>query len=557
MRNAAIAVALAAAAVLAQDAPPRNGSIAGSVKDAGTGAPIPDVTLTVYLNSRYANGTIYMGGGGEVRSVSDAQGRYRLADLPPSTYRIFARSKDRYGPSGGRTVNLRPGQDLTGIDFLFPAFGTISGKVLDQNKEPVPGAMVFLVSKEYSPGGVGYFAKDSATANDQGEYTLRRVEPGFPYLLLARKQALMPAISDAPADPKLRKPAFVPTYYPNAPGPEAGSPVVLRAGENREGMDLRLLRAPSYCIEGTLEAGTGPASADFTIAGQELSTGVSSGGGLAMAGQGGHTGPDGKFRICGLRAGAYRLMAPYAPQPGGAPAPFRFGTLSATITDKDVTGLRLMATPGLPVSGTVSWEGAAPDPPLTATISVYLRPLRGLSFLGEGQNTARSPIPGEFSFPSVSMDEYIVSTNMYSPGVYVKDILYGTARVLYEPLRVGSALGNDLRVVLARDGGTIVVKVADKDGNPVPDIHVAILPAEAPSEAVVAARLVIGETDQNGNYSHGPLAPGKYLVLATTARMDRTVDCIGKLWAARGRAKTVELAPKGSAQATLEPVGID
>jgi hypothetical protein len=266
---------------------------------------------------------------------------------------------------------------------------------------------------------------------------------------------------------------------------------------------------------------------------------------------GGTTGPDGKFRICGLRAGNYRLMA-YFPQPAGAPL---FGTVHVTITDRDVVNLQVLASPGLPVPGSVVWEGAAPEPPLAATLSVYLRNLDRIGFQGEGSSMARSSVPGEFSFPSVLLDEYEVFTNWSAPGVYVKDIVYGTASVLHEPLRVGSAIGTGgLRVVLARDGASMAVKVADKDGNPVPDIHVVILPAEVPSEAAVAERMVAGETDQDGAYVSGVLPPGKYYVLATRQKVDHSVDSIGRLWSYRARAKTVELGPGASAQVTLEPM---
>jgi hypothetical protein len=112
-------------------------------------------------------------------------------------------------------------------------------------------------------------------------------------------------------------------------------------------------------------------------------------------------------------------------------------------------------------------------------------------------------------------------------------------------------------VVLAHDGGSIAVRVADKDGNPVPDIHVVILPVELQSEASLPGRLVRGETDQDGNYSHGVLAPGKYLVLATAMKIDPTFDKVQRLWRARGRAKIVELGPNGNAQVTIEPVRIE
>ncbi len=560
MWKIAPALALAAVMALAQSQSSKNGSISGVVRDTGTGTPIADVTVSVTINSRYANGTVYMRSDSkEIRVLTDPQGRYRLSDLPAGVHRVSARSKDILGASGAKMVNLRSGQELASVDFSFPENGSITGRVLDQNREPVPGASVHLVSKEYSSGGVAYLVREVVRADDQGTYTLRRVVPGRSFLLMAANRTAIPPISETPADLKLRKPSFVPTYYSNSADPEGAAPVVLGAGERREGVDLLLLRAPSYCIEGRLQGSAGPVPSLLMIDGQELGAGIASGGGSTMMPPSTNVGPDGKFRVCGLRAGNYKLMA-YSPSPPSAApnAQPQFGALPLTITDKDFAGILLVESPGLPLKGTVEWAGAPPDPPLTAKLSVYLRNLsRSMRMQGELQNSARSDIPGEFSIPTVLVDEYSVATNLNAPGVYVKDITYGGASVLHAPLRAGSSANNELRVVLARDGGSIAVKVAGKDGNAAPYMNVVIFPAGVPSEAALAERMVIGETDQNGNYSYGVLAPGKYFVLATTTTVDRTVESIGKLWSARTKAKDVELAPNASAQVALEPSRID
>ena len=166
-------------------------------------------------------------------------------------------------------------------------------------------------------------------------------------------------------------------------------------------------------------------------------------------------------------------------------------------------------------------------------------------------------MPGEFAFSGVYTDEYQVTVNQVPQGLYLKDAVYGGASVLHEPLRVGAALGGTLRIVLGRDGGTVGVKVADKDGNPVGDIDVYIIPANAPSEALVPRVVVRGQTGPRGSYTSGVLAPGKYYVLASRVRIDGTPESTGKLWRSRSRGKEVELGPNGSAQVTVEPVAIE
>ena len=122
--------------------------------------------------------------------------------------------------------------------------------------------------------------------------------------------------------------------------------------------------------------------------------------------------------------------------------------------------------------------------------------------------------------------------------VYIKDVTYGDRSILYQSLRVGSALGNaSLRVILVRDGGTVSTT--------------------ADSEAIFAAAVKTGKTDQDGVWTSGTLAPGKYFVLATGETIDHSPETTRKLWKARSRGEEVELAPNGKLSVTLSPKSLD
>jgi hypothetical protein len=99
--------------------------------------------------------------------------------------------------------------------------------------------------------------------------------------------------------------------------------------------------------------------------------------------------------------------------------------------------------------------------------------------------------------------------------------------------------------------------VEDSSGNPGADMHVLLLPADARSEGILAARIVQGQTDQTGRYTSPTLAPGNYYAVATEDSYDATVESIGKLWRSRNRFKEVDVAPGGAALVTLEPVKLD
>jgi hypothetical protein len=469
-------------------------------------------------------------------------------DLPPGAYRITANNSQRigFGQEVARHVAVN-GSDVENIDFLVLQPGTISGKVVDENKEPVPDAWIRLVQREYFLGSVGYYyAFPGGRTNDLGEFTLSGIEPGHPYFLLAdRVDFRLPAHSEAPLNPKLRKRVPVRTWYPASTFRESAEALTLQPGEKREGVDIEMKKSPSYCVAGTVFGPMGAAALHFSIEAMQ----PSSGHGTFMQAPSGMTPADGQFRLCDLYPGVYRLSA----QDGDFNSPKFHGTADITITDQDLQGVRVNAVPGKSLEGEVVWDGDPPATPVTRKLSLSIEPLFRTGYLG-----GRYDVPGTFTVDGVFPEEYVAQARFNAPGVYVKDVTFSDRSVLYEPLRPASAMnGSGLRVVMAHDGGAIAVQVNDKDGNPVADLFVLTMPAEVSSEGELAARIQQGETDQAGQYKTPTLAPGKYYVVAIDKPVDRSPETIGRLWRSRNRYREVDLPPSGSAQMKIEPGKIE
>jgi hypothetical protein len=107
-------------------------------------------------------------------------------------------------------------------------------------------------------------------------------------------------------------------------------------------------------------------------------------------------------------------------------------------------------------------------------------------------------------------DEYLLRVSGLTGALYIKYIIYGTESVRSTPLRQGSAIGNTpVRIIVGHDSGFVVVRSAALY------THIAVMPAAAMDKAMLAARLVTGMTDQNGDYRSEALAPEKYLALAS------------------------------------------
>ena len=454
-----------------------------------------------------------------------------------------------------RFVTLVAGQDLTAIDFQLTNYASLSGKILDENKEPLPDIAVFLIAREYSLGVLRYVYAGITTTDDRGEYSLKRVEPGRAFLIMAQKRPRkLAAISESPLDPKARKSIPSLTFYPSGTSAAGAEALVLRPGELRENVDIRMTRAPSRCIEGSGQATGGAEELRFQISDRQPTSGASGDGAMFVMPPSGVTGPDGKMRICELPPGDYQLTV-FPNVAEGAPG--FFGTASISVGDRDVDKILVSARPSVSLAGEVVWVGEAPDPPIASQLTLVLRPITRAPWSGE-TDAVRTSIPGQFSFKHLLVDEYGLQTFGVPEGAYIRDITYGGRSVLREPIRIGSSIGDGgLKIVLARDGGAIAANVADRDGKPVADAHVLLLPLTADSEASLAASMVSGQTDQNGAWKSPQVRPGKYHILASPLAVNKSPESIAKLWRARHRAQEVELTPNGTAQVKLLPETIE
>jgi len=218
--------------------------------------------------------------------------------------------------------------------------------------------------------------------------------------------------------------------------------------------------------------------------------------------------------------------------------------------------MRIALTGGMDLDGEIVLEGTPQKDPIKASLSLFPQALLRASY---GEHIGGSyAIPGTFSWKNMLLDDYTLRATLNSPGLYVKDITYADRSVLYEPLRLGSAPGNaGLKLIVAQDGATLNVQITDKDGNPVPDSKVILMPAEVASEGILSARLVTGQTDQAGQYTSPTVSPGKYYVAASEESFNATEESIGKLWRSRNRFTEVVLPPNGKTQLKLEQRSIN
>jgi hypothetical protein len=448
------------------------------------------------------------------------------------------------------------GFDLSEIDINFRMNGVVAGRVLDDKREPVPGALVSAVTRTYSLGQLQSRRIASAITNNRGAYRITNIPTGEPVLLLAtRFPEKVPALSDAPEDLMERQEVLADTYYPNSPTFTGAQPLTFRPSQTLDLIDIRMVKTRGYCADGRMPTATGAsAKLDFTLIRTEAVFPRKDGFGSA-----GNPSPDGGFRICNLAPGEYRLTT-QGPIPA-ARADFTFGLTPFTVIDQDVRRLQVVTPPLIDLAGTVGWDGADSPMPGAAPLTIRAIPLdrRPVSIGGwnEMQGVA-TPVPSTFRFPPMLIGDYEVDVLGLPGGQYVKDVSYGGASILHQQLRLGNApLNAPLNIQIGRDGAIIAVQVSDGDAKPVIDAYVYALPAAALDEAALADTLAWGQTDRLGQFTTDTLPPGKYYVLALRSGVGESAFGVQRLWAARlSQGTEVELGHGGFRQVRLSPVDL-
>jgi hypothetical protein len=153
---------------------------------------------------------------------------------------------------------------------------------------------------------------------------------------------------------------YPPVYYPASPTTRQATPVVLKPGEDRAGVNLQLRPVPAVRISGRITGPSGPgAYLNVTLFPASLET-VSD-----VQGEAGQTISDatGAFTFLGIPAGQYVARVKLYPRPAAGAAGLDMMSLWATVpiaATADVDGLTVTLAPGVRATGRVVFDGAKP-----------------------------------------------------------------------------------------------------------------------------------------------------------------------------------------------------
>ena len=303
MRIAGLLLLLAALAA----AQPDQCSIEGKVVNALTGEPVrkASVTLRPAETNRVGPAQSYAGRHGRRRTVQDERAESRQVPAVGSAQRL-RRHRVRRARAGrpGTAIAVSPGQQLKDVSLRLTPHAVVTGRVMDEDGEPVARVQISLLRFRYFDGRKQLMAASGETTNDLGEYRVFWLAAR--QVLRQRRQPLrhLDGTGRFIALPFSRpEEDYVPTYYPGTTDAAAAAAIDVQPGAQLRGIDFALSKARTVRVRGrvTLPAETAPGNVNLMLHPR---------GGCRLRHQPQcPDGPAGRFRVSRRAPGAYTVVA--------------------------------------------------------------------------------------------------------------------------------------------------------------------------------------------------------------------------------------------------------
>jgi len=481
----------------ARDQPrtPRAGTgvIRGRVVRSDTGEPLRRVQVRV---DEWSTGDH----SGPAATMTDAEGRYELKQLPAGRYQLRATRggyvEVAYGQrrpfERGRPLELGEGAVLQNVDFALPPGAVVTGRVVDETGEAFPHVSVSLARRRYVDGERRLVAVSGNSTDDRGEFRMFGVPPGD-YVMIATFGEMELGARD-----RVR---YVPTYYPGTPIASEAQRVTVGLGQEVSGMVIALTRAATATVRGVVRPSGQASVGPFTFItarqigdprGDEMAAAMSAG--------------DGSFVIAGLLPGTYLVEA--RSTLGSA-----FASEEVVVGGSDVIGVTLILSDGATARGRIRFDTGNPPQGLRPS-DVFITPtlvdhqMGGLE-IGGGPPVTRNDwsfelhgLRGRGFIRAGTLSDWQMKS-VRGKGVDVTDT----------PLDFSTDV-DELEIEMTQQVTTVSGGVSDDRGRVVLDATVVVF-ADDPGKWGPHSRFVeSARPDQQGRFKIHGLPAGTYVAIA-------------------------------------------
>lgn len=540
-------------------------SISGVVRSADTGQPARKARVTL--------------SGPDIRGrnvTTDDSGRFAFVALPAGRYTVSATKAGHvsvtYGQRRpgrpGTAIQLADGQKLE-VALQIPRGGVITGTLLDEHGEAVPGTPVRVLRYVVQNGVRTLQMSGNGSTDDRGVYRIYGLQPGE-YVVAAAPRNANPGVQEVRAEVLSRIEAvartnaaaarelttrvaelelqntlqgadttsgYAPVYYPGTTVVSSATSVVVGVSEEKMGIDFGLQLVPIARVEGVVVTSNGQAAQNIQVSLVNVGQNVP---GLGNASA--RPDRDGRFRISNVAPGQYVLVArgtignpgrggpagrgdaatvealrAQAAARGGAAADaLRLWAMTDVLVDgRDVSNLVLTLQPGMTITGRLGFEGAsAPPADLTRVrVSALSAPAPGPGRELASSVTGRVDANGRFTITGVTPGRYRISASGASQGWSLASAIVAGQDTLDFPVEVkpNENVGDAVLTFTDRQteiSGTIV----DEQGQPAPAFTIVVYPAEQEFWTPASRRIQTQRPDTSGRFTFRMLPPGEYRI---------------------------------------------
>lgn len=461
---------------------------------------------------------------------TDANGRFAIQDIEPGDYLISADRqgfmRDDNGVEGAPspTLKVQPGQSIRDLKIKLIPLAVLTGRVLDNDGDPVRGARVEVLAYGYQEGKKQLNGRHQISANDRGEFRLFDLRPGTVYLRASANN--QPNFSTS--DPSMPLP-FTPTFFPSTTNAALARPIDLIPGAQLSGFDIRLRREKHFAVRGKVPALFQQEQSQTMLELQRRD------GGWAEVGL---SRTEDRFEFQNVEPGSYVIVGDVLSR--GKRSAIR---QPVEVGNADVENVVLNFVSPLSVSGSLRVEGAPPRPIGKAHIALYNN---------FGQTSTEVKPDGSFEFPEVAPDVYQVRIG-YQSGAYVKSIRLGDADASVGEIDLTKESA-PLTIVLATDTGEVEGSVKKSNGDPASRVPVTLI-----ASGNHANRLDLScydFTDDQGKLHMKDVPPGEYKAFAWLDAPFGAAQDPDFRKSFEKRAVVVTVDPKGHASVDLTAISL-
>jgi carboxypeptidase family protein/polysaccharide lyase family 4-like protein len=286
------------------------------------------------------------------QAKTDDDGIYHVTGVPVGSFVVApvapALVISEVNESWGRSLVVNEGDTIEGINFDLLRGGVITGKVTDDDGNPIIAQTVSLLRVD-SGGSSGPYGPGMFETDDRGIYRIFGVAPGHYKVSVSDNHF---------GSGTVRSRSLPATYHPNTT--DSTKAAIIEVGEGTEAtqIDITVSRAiEGFTVSGQVidQATSNPISnariylTRITVIDASTTSGI--GGATDVRSNG-----SGAFRLDNLSPGKYTISIEPPADASLIVEPVNFDLL-----DADVSGLVIKTSNGASVSGTVVLEGGSTD----------------------------------------------------------------------------------------------------------------------------------------------------------------------------------------------------